>query len=308
MANNKRQNTTDNCVVEAVKILSSLSNIDAMRIFIEAKEGIQSSTKAIKKLDMTQKRYYVWLKKLMEAGLIEKWENIYIQTMLGKFFSKLGRSIVKVLGQRGQFELADKLMKVDLLSAKEKEEFLSMISKKNLLENARLSDIIHDVKMITDYDQYMNEIKNMLENSKKCIHYAVQRIDVKVIDLILSTINRGIKFSILSTAYGLSEDIHPLKLILSSGSADAFREWFNSNKINLRLTDELSYSFVIADVMDGVIELSHPKINTDNPIKFSVGFRFKNPVFCQQLVDTFNFIYKNGTEARRLNYLRKYLS
>ncbi|MFB0543351.1 MAG: hypothetical protein ACETVR_01090, partial [Candidatus Bathyarchaeia archaeon] len=54
------------------EIIDALSHEDALRIFIYAKEGITNSTVAIKKLELTQKRFYTRLKQLLDAGVLEK--------------------------------------------------------------------------------------------------------------------------------------------------------------------------------------------------------------------------------------------
>ena len=48
---------------ELEQIFSATSSVDAIKIFYAAKDGIDSSTQAIKKLGMTQKRYYTHLKR-----------------------------------------------------------------------------------------------------------------------------------------------------------------------------------------------------------------------------------------------------
>ena len=85
---------------EMEKILSSLANEDSLKIFYAADEGITSSTKTIKGLGLTQKRYYTRLNQLIKAGLIEKNENTYQHTMLGKICHKMGLTFIDALKNR----------------------------------------------------------------------------------------------------------------------------------------------------------------------------------------------------------------
>ena len=71
------------------EIIDALSHEDAIKIFIYAKDGITNSTMAIKKLGLTQKRYYTRLKQLLEAGLLEKREDGYWHTVLGNILYQL---------------------------------------------------------------------------------------------------------------------------------------------------------------------------------------------------------------------------
>ena len=60
----------------SVEILSSLANIDSLKIFLACHEGIESSTRTIEEIGLTQKRYYTWLKRLIDAGLVEPMNNL----------------------------------------------------------------------------------------------------------------------------------------------------------------------------------------------------------------------------------------
>jgi len=59
----------DEALQHLEKIFSAGSSIDALKIFYAAKDGIESSTQTIKKLGLTQKRYYTNLKRLIDVGL-----------------------------------------------------------------------------------------------------------------------------------------------------------------------------------------------------------------------------------------------
>lgn len=290
---------------EMEEILSSLSSQDALMIFVEAGEGIESSTETIEKLDLTQKRYYLWLKKLIGAGLVEKRENVYVQTTLGGICSRLGRSLTEALKQRDQLELADKLMRSVTLSAKEKQEVLDAISKKGILETFSLADIIHEVRMVTDHEIFLQGLSSMLANAREVAYLAMSMIDLQVTDAVLKAVSSGKKVFILSTKVGFSESLSRVMVgtILSSESAEVFRELVSSNQLNVRLTENLAYSFLVADGQDGIIELPHA-----NHSSFCVAFKFKDTIFCHKLVDVFTSMYESGAEDKRVRLFKEYSS
>jgi len=288
---------------EIGKLLSSLTGEDAIQIFIKAGEGIESSTEAIRTLNLTQKRYYVSLKRLIEAGLIEKRENVYVQTMLGKLCYNMGKSLLNALNQRDQLELADKLMKSSMLSLKEKEDVLNAISKKELLGAASLADIIHEVKMITNFTDCVEEARKLLENAKESAYVAASKTDIRLTEAVLDAINRGTKLFLLSVEKKPSEYIEILKMVLNPELVNTGRELFDSKELNLRVTKNLTYSFIVVDGEYGLIELPHPALHD-----FYVAFKFKNALFCQNLVEAFNLLYERAKDDPRIKFARKYLS
>jgi len=300
----EREGLEDQAGIEDIeKVLSSLANEDALRIFVEAEKGIESSTQAITKLNLTQKRYYVSLKRLIEAGLVEKRENAYVQTILGRLCFKMGETLLNAVTQRDQLALADKLMKSNMLSSKEKEEVLGAISQKGLLGTATLADVIHEVKMITDYDYFMSEVIKLLECAEESAYLAANKVDLRVTDSLLKAMNRGVRVLTLTLETGLSESLDILKMILTPGSVKVIRDLLGSRELNARVTEKLSFSFVIVDGELGVIELPHPTKRD-----FYVAFEFRNAFFCQKLIDAFTSVYEKAREDPKIGMMRKYLS
>ena len=66
------EETSDLTLTYLEGMFSALSSVDALNIFYAAEDGIESSTQTIKELNLTQKRYYTNLKRLIDAGLVER--------------------------------------------------------------------------------------------------------------------------------------------------------------------------------------------------------------------------------------------
>jgi hypothetical protein len=286
----------------SVEILSSLANGDSLRIFMACYEGIESSTKTIKEIGLTQKRYYTWLKRLIDAGLVEKRENTYVQTMLGKFCHRLGTALSNAVEKRDQLELADKLMKADTFSTKDKEEILHKISKSNLIGIATLSDIIHEVKMIKDYDDLVSDIALFIDNAEESVCMAVHGADARVLDAAASAMERGVSFSFLGSGEKeLSEDMQTLRTILTPALVKTMQKLISSKEIRVRLTEKLPYSFCVIDEKYGVVELKYPTYDG-----FCVAFEFRNEMFCEELVTVFDSLYEKGEEHPVVQFVEKY--
>jgi len=289
-----------------VKILSSLASDDSKRIFFACEKGIEKSSKAMKELGCSQKRYYTLLKRLINAGLVEKRENVYVQTMLGKFCHRVWKSFLNVLSQQDRMELADRLMRSATLLENEKERILRLISNNALMGTAELADIMHEVKMIVDYDRLIDEVIGLLDNAKESVYMAANKFDSKVMGASFRAIDRGLKFYFLSSEdAGFSESIEALRLILLDPEAvKIVRRLINSREINVMMTEEqLLYSFIVVDSEYGIIELPYPTNHY-----FQVAFKFKNAYFCKKLVEIFKSIYDKGKEDSRISFAKRFLS
>ena len=286
----------------SVEILSSLANSDSLRIFLACHEGIESSTKTIEEIGLTQKRYYTWLKRLIDAGLVEKRENAYAQTMLGKFCHRLGTALSNAVERRDQLELADKLMKADTFSTKDKEEILHTISKSDLIGIASLSDVVHEVKMVEDHDDLIGDIAEFINNAKESVYIAVRGADARVLNAAASAVERGVKFSFLgSEEKQLSEDMQTLKMILTPALVKTMQKLISSKGLSVRLAEKLPYNFYVIDEEYGVLELQYPTYDG-----FCVAFEFRNELFCRELVSAFNSLYEKGNEYPVVEFVEKY--
>ncbi len=74
--------------LEARKLLTLLSKMDALVVLSMAKDGIRAESSTHSMIGLTRKQYYTRLMQLKKAGLIEKKENIYVQTTMGSFLQE----------------------------------------------------------------------------------------------------------------------------------------------------------------------------------------------------------------------------
>lgn len=286
-------------ITEMEEILASLANQDAIKIFQAAYEGITSSTKIIEDLNLTQKRYYTRLRQLIEAGLIEKIGDAYKHTLFGKLCHSLGEKLLEAVTHRDRLDLMDRLNKAKTISEKETQEIAQAISKSKGL------DILQNVSMITDYDSFISAVINLLENTKTSAYVAANKTDLRVKDAVFNIIDRELELFFLSCEGegGFSESIETLKMVLNPSSIKVVRKLLKSKELNIRITENLAFSFLIIDGEYGLIELPHPTSK-----EFNVAFEFKNAVFCKKLKEMFMSLYEEGEEDPRIRFAKKYLT
>ena len=285
-----------------VEILSSLSNLDSLKIFLLSEKGIRNSTWARKELVLTQKRYYACLKNLVVAGLVEKKERMYKHTLLGTVCYKLGLGLHDTLLQGNRLKLANSLLSSQLMSAEEKRNVLYAISKKDRQGTFSIMDVLDDVKTITDYDVFIDEVVKMLDEAKESAYVATNKIDLRVSDSTLRIIDREVKLFFLSVEMRFSENVEVLRILMNPTSTRMIRRLLTSRELNIRVRKNLAYCFVVMDGKKGILELPHP-LSQD----FYIAFKFKNAYLGKKLIEVFNSLYEESKEDPRIAFIKKSL-
>jgi len=287
------------------KVLSSLASEDSLKIFREVKNGITNSTEAIRKLGLTQKRYYARLKPLIEAGLIEKTDKGYNLTFLGKIiYEILYRKLEKTLKNKDRISLIDKLNKAESLSKEEKEQIAEAISVKD--KTIGYSDLfdggIKPVGIITKFEEITAGVKRLIEKAEKEVYLATRYTDPTATEAILNCLNRGIKMYLLDgDKKNLSQKIQLIRLIFSHPRMiKLFYDIFRSPNVYTGYTDNLPYSFIVADGKYVGVEI--PKPDSD---EFFVGLFFENELLSRKLIEVFNLLTTKAKEDPRKEFSEK---
>ena len=285
------------------RVISSLDNEDALKIFYEAKDGIVSSSETIRKLGLTQKRYYVRLNELMKAGLIQKRDNKYQHTTLGKICYRLGEVLLEAVKHNEQLELIDKVRLSSSLSKKEKEEVIYAVSRSILANFAGLLEGgIKPVGIVTRFEDIVAGMKMLIEKAEKEVYIATRYTDPSVTEAILNSLNRGIKMYLLDgDKKNLSDKFQLIRLLLSHPRMiRLFYDVFRSPNVCTWFTANLPYSFVIVDEKYVGIEI--PKPGSD---EFFVALFFENELLARKLKEVFNLLVMNAKEDPKKEFSEK---
>jgi len=292
----KEKDSRFQSLVEMEMVLSVASNADALKIFYAAKEGIKSSTQAIKELDLTQKKYYTHLKNLIEVGLIEKAEDTYQQTTLGKICYKLTEALNCALSQKERLDLVDRISKTKNISLEETEEIMHAILRDaNIVPGEHLEDFFGPVRMADTWDKVMDNTIEFMEKAEKEIEFATQYVDAKVIDPILEAAKRGIKMRfIVSQKENYSMALQMFKGFLSNPRIlKTLFDFLRSNNVQIRYI-EVPYSLIVVDRKYAMVEVATPYTKT-----FSLAFFFTNSKVSEKLVTEFDLLWEKGSDLEK---------
>ena len=295
----------DSLLEEIVKVFSAASSMDALKIFYTAGDGIESSTETIKKLNLTQKRYYTNLKKLMDTGLVEKVDGKYTHTILGKTIYNLIESLKSVLNQKEKLDLIGKILKTKNLSVEETEEIMKALLKDvNLISGGQVTNILGTVRIIEKWEKVVKEIVGYINKAKKEILFACKCYDARIMEeAFLAAVQREVEvFYILDKE---SKSFHVAQMFLSflfsnhDVANDVFK-FLKSPFLHIRYVN-LPYSFLIVDKEYSMIAISTPLSKN-----FSFAFLFQNKKLSEKLSESFKELWKRSSDINLLNHIEKY--
>ena len=274
------------------EILSAVSGMDALKIFYVAKDGIESSTEIIRKLELTQKRYYTNLKRLIDAGLIEKEDGRYTHTTLGKIFYSLIEVLRNAVEHEDKLSLIDRILKVKNLSAEEAEEIIRVILKDvELMPSGYLTNIFGSTKVIDKWEKTIQEAIWQINKSKKEILFACKHYDIRLMEACLAAAQRRVKvYYLLDKELKISRLSQSFLnfLFTGNGMPKDLSNILRSSLFEIKYAN-LPHSFLIIDEEYSLIEVLTP-ING----KYSFVLVFHNKKLSKNLSGTFNELWKNG--------------
>jgi len=289
----QKSNLFSSVLSDMVKIFSALSSDDSLRIFYTAQNGIESSTRVIKELGLTQKKYYTRLNELLKAGLLHKNGDAYQYTALGKICYELGQLFAETLCHSTQLELIDRVESSSTLSLTEKKKVIESISKEGLVNfSDLLSGAIRPVGIVTKFEDLKTLLSRLIERTEKSMRLATRYTDVDVSETIIKCVNRGVDMYFLDgDKQNLSTKLQLLRLVLSNPlKMRAFYQILNSPRVHVRYCD-LPFSFFVSDEKYSLFEL----INPDNN-EFIAALYLENEALAMRFAELFSTLYTNAKE------------
>ncbi len=236
-----------------VEILDALGNQDALSLFIYVGKGMASSKVAIQELGLSQKRFYSRLKELIEVGLIEKNDEGYKYTTLGRVFSKIVFSLLEVLENKEQFELLEKLRESSSLTSADVNKITSVVSKgskdaSGIFNMIFLSEKQGKVEALPSYERLVEKLVEGVQGADHSILLASRYIDNKVIDSMMKVTKKGVSIRVLMAKDHLEDKMNKLHLLLSPGLIMSMLEFYTDPNLDDIMRDwNVPFSFDIID-------------------------------------------------------------
>lgn len=296
----EKKGARDDALKQLERVFSTASNIDALKIFYTAKDGIESSTQAIKKLDLTQKRYYTNLKRLIDTGLVEKVDGKYVHTTFGKISYKLIEALKSALDQKDKLDLIDRLLKTKNLSTEETEEIMrALLRDVNLIPGGQITDILGPVRIVETWEKVVQEVIERINKAEEEILFASRYYDTRIMEACLIAAQRQVEiYYLVDKELKVSSVAQIFLSSLFTNQDDILNDFFNFLKSSLFKMKyaSLPYSFLVIDKEYSMVEVSRPLGKT-----FSLAFIFHNKRLSERLLESFRELWERGVEINILN-------
>lgn len=292
--------------VTSEEIFSILSDRISSNILKSAYSGLRaSSTNYIG--NISKKQFYVRLKRLREAGLIEKREAFYRTTTLG---SLIYNGHIKTL----EDALLNfwQLKAIDLLKARkdfplhQKETVVDEIIRGSNLKDIVNSTHLSGFAVIKDFNRLIIETMKLMENAQKEVYFASRYHDPHVASKTFEKFAQGVTLHILD---GNPEPIsveNRLNAILRTPpnreTFELINNMIKSSRFDLKKATTLPASFL---VVDG-IQVIYETINYANPEQFTVALaHYDDSYLGQQFIKYFELLSKDSLAPKLLQRVRE---
>lgn len=258
------------------EIFVAFGSMDTLRIFSYAENGIPNSSRAIRDLNLTPKRYYQRLNELIDLDLITKTDRGYVYTPLGEIFAKLGLTLIDILRNKEKLELILSLDKSNVLSPAEREGVTHLLEE-NLPLNEILRPILkdkrgRDIEKIVSYEELVSRISEKMSSASESYYLASTYFDPIVAEKGIQLMKRGVKTKVLMSKATMGSKITKLKMLMSPKAMWSFVDTIRTlpNIGDLYREADIPFSFIVIDSKECIFEFPNV-VEGDFTIAFSVS-------------------------------------
>jgi DNA-binding transcriptional ArsR family regulator len=288
------------------EIFSILSDRISSNILKSAYSGLRaSSTNYIGKI--SKKQFYVRLKRLREAGLIEKRDSFYRTTTLGSLICNGHiKTLEEALSNFWQLKAIDLLKARKDFPSHQKEIVIDEIIRGSNLKDIVNSTHLFGFAVIKDFNGLTIEVMKLLENAENEIYFATRYHDPHVSSRTFEKFSKGVTLHMLD---GNPEPINIENRINAILRTPPNRETFElmnnmikSSRFDLKRTTNLPASFL---VIDG-IQVIYETINYANPEQFTLALaHYDDSYLAQQFIKYYKLISKDAVAPKLLQRIRE---
>jgi hypothetical protein len=292
--------------VTSEEIFSILSDRISSNILKSAYSGLRaSSTNYIGKI--SKKQFYVRLKRLRQAGLIEKRDTFYRTTTLGSLiYNGHIKTLENALANFWQLKAIDLLKtRKDFPSGQKEIVINEIIQGSNLKQIVNLTHL-SGFAVIKDFNSLIIEVMKLIENAQKEIYFASRYHDPHVATRTFEKFTKGVSLHILDgnpEAISVENRINAiLRTPPNREMLELVKNMIKSPRFDLKKTTGLPASFLVIDGIQVIYETT----NYTNPEQFTVALaHYDDSYLAQQFIKYFELLSKDAVAPKLLQRVRE---
>jgi DNA-binding transcriptional ArsR family regulator len=307
------------------QIFSILSDKTSLNILKAAYSGLKASSTYYNHIGagkLSKKQFYVRLKRLREAGLIEKQQqqqdggcsssssssSFYRTTTLGSLvYNSHIKTLEEALANYWQLKSIDILKSRKDFPAEQKELVTEEILKGSNLKNIVNLTHLSGFTIVKDFNHLIMEVIKLLDNAQNEIYFASRYHDPHVANKIFETFSKGVVLHILDgNPDQISVENRINAVLRSPPNKDSFQLVSNiirSSRFDLKRTpNSLPVSFLVIDGKQVLYET----ISYSNPEQFAIALaHYDDTYLAQQFINYFKLLSINTITPRILEISRR---
>ena len=291
--------------VSREQVFSLLADRHSANILRASFSGMRaSSTNYIGNL--SKKQFYVRLKRLCDAGLIEKRGSFYRTTTFGSLiFNSQVKTMEETISSYWQLKSIDVLRARTDFPSEEKETIVNEILGTTELKSILNSTHLTGFNIIKNYEALIVEVLSLLEKAEKEVYFATRYHQPHVSNKVFEKFGKGVVLHVLDGNPDQISVENRLNAIIrtppNKDSSDLVERLLRSNRFDLLRLPELPISFIVVDATHVVYET----VNYSNPEQFTTAIsKYNDQYLAQQFIQYFKYLSKDATLPRLLEQVR----
>src|SRR5919108_1389346 len=298
--------------ITSEQIFSILSDKTSLNILKAAYSGLKASSTYYNHIGagkLSKKQFYVRLKRLREAGLIEKQANsFYRTTTLGSLvYNSHIKTLEEALANYWQLKSIDILKSRKDFPAEQKELVTEEILKGSNLKNIVNLTHLSGFTIVKDFNHLIMEVIKLLDNAQNEIYFASRYHDPHVANKMFETFSKGVVLHILDgNPDQISVENRINAVLRTPPNKDSFElvtKIIRSSRFDLKRTsNSLPASFLVIDGKQVLYET----LNYSNPEQFAIALaHYDDTYLAQQFINYFKLLSINTITPRILEISRR---
>jgi hypothetical protein len=275
------------------KVLSIISKTDNFKLFLAAKDGVRISFATLARIKLSRKRYYNALKQLRDAGLIEKFKDVYLHTAFGRIvYQRNITELVEYGKYLNEMEVVDSIKGSNLKVTEDKlvsffEKLIGIKSNIALPSIAAAAstatatttdtiDTSKKIEIVWSYEDMVSLLLKCVDLCKDEILIATRVSPEIIINRVLQKCKLGVHVKVLADVE-LVKGYFKLHKIGKVGSSNQDKNaaerinvignpWYPEKNVNRKIC-KIPFGMIIIDRKEVGVEL----IDQADPKKFNMG-------------------------------------
>jgi hypothetical protein len=296
-----------------LKLFSVISKNDNFRLFLAAKDGVRIKFTTLARMKLSRKRFYKALKQLKDAGLIKKFNGVYLHTSFGRIVYQ--RNITELVECRNYFkemQVVDKIKGSNLKVTEDKlvSFFEKLIGIKNNVASSGISatatttttdtiDTSKKIEIVWTYEEMVSLLLKCVDLCKDEILIATRVSPEIIINRILQKCKLGVHVKVLADIDLVKQyfKLHKFDRVGSNNQDKNAAErmnvignpWYPEKNVNRKIC-KIPFGIIIIDGKELGIEL----IDQTDPKKFNMGILLRDESTSRIMKEYFEKLWNNA--------------